>query len=235
MTGIHTGNYGAEFKDYKFADLISELIKIDGLERLRISSIEMNELTEQVLEIMQKSPVLVDHLHIPLQSGSDTILKAMNRKYLKQDFIEKIETIRKIRPNISITTDVIVGFPGETETLFEETLTTIKKINFSKIHVFPYSRRKGTVADMMENQVPEEVKRKRVQVLLELSRNLEEQYFKKFIGKTLSFIPEIVKDGFIIGHTGNYLLVKKKGTELNNHIEQIGKIVKIEYPYAIME
>ncbi len=235
LTGIHTGNYGAEFKDYKFADLISELIKIDGLERLRISSIEMNELTEQVLEIMQKSSVLVDHLHIPLQSGSDTILKAMNRKYLKQDFIEKIETIRKIRPNISITTDVIVGFPGETETLFEETLTTIKKINFSKIHVFPYSRRKGTVADMMENQVPEEVKRKRVQVLLELSRNLEEQYFKKFIGKTLSFIPEIVKDGFIIGHTGNYLLVKKKGTELNNHIEQIGKIVKIEYPYAIME
>ena len=235
LTGIHTGNYGAEFKDYKFADLISELIEIEGLERLRISSIEMNELTEQVLEIMRKSPILVDHLHIPLQSGSDTILKAMNRKYLKQDFIEKIETIRKIRPNISITTDVIVGFPGETETLFEETLTTIKKINFSKIHVFPYSRRKGTVADTMENQVPEEIKKQRVQALLELSRSLEEQYFKKFIGKTLSFIPEIVKDGFIIGHTGNYLLVKKKGTELNNHIEQIGKIEKMEYPYVIME
>ena len=235
LTGIHTGNYGAEFKDYKFADLISELIEIEGLERLRISSIEMNELTEQVLEIMRKSPILVDHLHIPLQSGSDTILKAMNRKYLKQDFIEKIETIRKIRPNISITTDVIVGFPGETETLFEDTLTTIKKINFSKIHVFPYSRRKGTVADTMENQVPEEIKKQRVQALLELSRSLEEQYFKKFIGKTLSFIPEIVKDGFIIGHTGNYLLVKKKGTELNNHIEQIGKIEKMEYPYVIME
>lgn len=235
LTGIHTGNYGAEFKDYKFADLLTELIKIEGLERLRISSIEMNELTEQVLELMKKSKVLVDHLHIPLQSGSDAILKSMNRKYLKQDFIEKIEAIRKIRPNISITTDVIVGFPGETETLFEETLATIKKINFSKIHVFPYSRRKGTVADSMENQVPEEIKKKRVQILLELSKQLEEQYYERFVGTTLSFIPEIIKDGFIIGHTGNYLLVKKEGNDLNNHAEQMGTIKKIEYPYAIME
>lgn len=235
LTGIHTGNYGAEFKNYKFADLLAELIKIEGLERLRISSIEMNELTEQVLELMKKSKVLVDHLHIPLQSGSDAILKSMNRKYLKQDFIEKIEAIRKIRPNISITTDVIVGFPGETETLFEETLATIKKINFSKIHVFPYSRRKGTVADTMENQVPEEIKKKRVQILLELSKQLEEQYYERFVGTTLSFIPEIIKDGFIIGHTGNYLLVKKEGNDLNNHAEQMGTIKKIEYPYAIME
>lgn len=179
--------------------------------------------------------MLVDHLHIPLQSGSDAILKSMNRKYLKQDFIEKIEAIRKIRPNISITTDVIVGFPGETETLFEETLATIKKINFSKIHVFPYSRRKGTVADTMENQVPEEIKKKRVQILLELSKQLEEQYYERFVGTTLSFIPEIIKDGFIIGHTGNYLLVKKEGNDLNNHAEQMGTIKKIEYPYAIME
>ena len=235
LTGIHTGNYGAEFRDYKFADLLAELIRIEGLERLRISSIEMNELTDQVLEIMKKSPILVDHLHIPLQSGSDTILKAMNRKYLKQDFISKIEEIRKNRPNISITTDVIVGFPGETEIFFEETVETIRKIQFSKLHVFPYSRRKGTVADTMENQIPEEIKKKRVQLLLELSRNLEEQYFKKFIGAELSFIPEIVKDGFIIGHTGNYLLAKKTGTELYQHKEQSGKIKKIEYPYVIME
>lgn len=235
LTGIHTGNYGAEFENYKFSDLLAELVQIEGLDRLRISSIEMNELTDKVLEIIRENPILVDHLHIPLQSGSDTILKAMNRKYLKQDFINKIEDIRKIRPNISITTDVIVGFPGETEELFMETVETIKKINFSKIHVFPYSRRKGTVADTMEDQVPEEVKKKRVQVLLELSRNLEEQYFKKFIGKELSFIPEIVKDGFVIGHTGNYLLVKKVGTKMNYHQEQTGKIVEMEYPYVIME
>ncbi len=235
LTGIHTGNYGAEFENYAFSDLLEELIEIEGLERLRISSIEMNELTDQVLEIMKKSKVLVDHLHIPLQSGSDAVLKAMNRKYSKKDFIKKIESIREIRPNISITTDVIVGFPGETEELFLETVETIKKINFSKLHVFPYSRRKGTVADTMENQVPEEIKKKRVQELLELSKNLEEKYFQKFVGETLSFIPEIVKEGFVIGHTGNYLLVKKEGMDLNNHIEKIGKIIKVEYPYVIME
>ncbi|MCI9234056.1 MAG: tRNA (N(6)-L-threonylcarbamoyladenosine(37)-C(2))-methylthiotransferase MtaB [Bacilli bacterium] len=235
LTGIHTGNYGAEFQNYTFSDLLTELIEIEGLERLRISSIEMNELTDNVLALMKKSPILVDHLHIPLQSGSDTILKAMNRKYLKQDFINKINEIRSIRPLISITTDVIVGFPGETEELFQETVETIRKINFSKLHVFPYSKRKGTVADTMENQISEEVKKKRVQVLLELSKQLEEQYFERFIGTTLSFIPEITKDNFTIGHTGNYLLVKKEGTELNNHMEQSGKVTKIEYPYVIME
>lgn len=234
LTGIHTGNYGAEFEHYRFSNLLSELIQIKGLERLRISSIEMNEINEEVLKIMKENSILVDHLHIPLQSGSNTILKAMNRKYLKEDFINKIEEIRKIRPEISITTDVIVGFPGETDEFFDETVETIKKINFSKIHVFPYSRRKGTVADTMENQVLEEVKKKRTQVLLSLSKELEENYFKKFVGREVSFIPEVEKNGYIIGHTGNYLLVKKKGI-LDNHEERKGKIVSIEYPYVIME
>ncbi len=235
LTGIHTGNYGAEFQNYDFANLLSELVMIDGLERLRISSIEMNELNDRVLKIMEENDVLVDHLHIPLQSGSDTILKLMNRKYLTQDFIKKIEEIRKIRPEISITTDVIVGFPGETEELYQETIQTIKKIGFTKIHVFPYSRRKGTVADTMENQIPEEVKKRRVKELLLLSKQLEETYFKKFIGKNVTFIPEVLKDGYLIGHTGNYLLVKKRGNELNNHQDQSGKIIKVEYPYVIME
>ncbi len=234
LTGIHTGNYGAEFEHYKFSDLLSELVQIKGLNRLRISSIEMNEVNDNVLKIMKENNILVDHLHIPLQSGSDTILKSMNRKYLKQNFIEKIEKIRKIRPNISITTDVIVGFPGETDELFEETIDTIKKINFSKIHVFPYSRRKGTIADTMENQVAEEIKNKRTQVLLSLSKKLEEDYFEKFIGKEISFIPEVEKNGYVIGHTGNYLLVKKQGV-LNNHEEQKGKMVRVEYPYVIVE
>lgn len=233
LTGIHTGNYGAEFGKHQFSKLLEELLVIEGLERLRISSIEMNEITEEVLELMKQNPILVDHLHIPLQSGSDTILKAMNRKYLKNDFIKKIEDIRKIRPLISITTDVIVGFPGETEELFLETIETIQKIKFSKIHVFPYSRRKGTVADVMENQVPENIKKERVKRVLELSRQLEEAYLNQFINTTLSFIPEIEKDGFLIGHTGNYLLVKKRGSDLS-HI-QTGTIKKIEYPYAIVE
>lgn len=234
LTGIHTGNYGAEFNHYDFACLLEDILKIEGLERLRISSIEMNEINDRVLKLMKEHSILVDHLHIPLQSGSDAILKAMNRKYLKQDFIDKINAIRKIRPDISITTDVIVGFPGETEELFEETLDTIRTIQFSKIHVFPYSRRKGTVADQMENQVPEEIKKKRVKILLNLSKELEEAYFQKFIGKEISFIPEVEKNGYVIGHTGNYLLVKKPGA-LNCHEEQVGMITKVEYPYVIME
>ena len=129
---------------------------------------------------------------------------------------------------------MIVGFPGETDELFEETIDTIKKINFSKIHVFPYSRRKGTIADTMENQVAEEIKNKRTQVLLSLSKKLEEDYFEKFIGKEISFIPEVEKNGYVIGHTGNYLLVKKQGV-LNNHEEQKGKMVRVEYPYVIVE
>lgn len=234
LTGIHTGNYGAEFQDYHFSDLLHDLIHIKGLKRLRISSIEMNELTDKVLELMKQSTILVDHLHIPLQSGSDSILKSMNRKYTKRDFIEKIEKIRTIRPQISITTDVIVGFPGETEELFAETIDTIKKIGFSKLHVFPYSRRKGTVADGMKDQVSEIIKKKRAQTLRLLSKELEETYYNQFIGKSLSFIPEVRKDHVVIGHTGNYLLVKKVGDQLD-HQEHVGTIVKVEYPYVIME
>lgn len=166
LTGIHTGHY--EDGKTKFSDLLEEIIKIPGLERLRISSIEMNEITDEVLNIMETSDILVDHLHIPLQSGSNEILKKMNRKYLKEDFIQKIEKIRKIRPDISITTDVIVGFPGETKELFEESVETIQKIRFSKIHVFPFSRRKGTPADEMLDQVDEKIKKERVHILLEL-------------------------------------------------------------------
>ena len=116
LTGIHTGHYG--FKDFNFADLLNRLVEIDGLERLRISSIEMNEITNEVLDVFKKSNVLVDHIHLPLQSGSDTVLKRMNRKYLKQDFIDKVNELRNIRPSISITTDVIVGFPEETDEEF---------------------------------------------------------------------------------------------------------------------
>ena len=145
MTGIHTGNYGSD-KDYDFADLLSEVVKINGLKRLRISSIEITELNDRVLSIIKDNDVIVDHLHIPLQAGSDEILKLMNRKYDLDYYFEKIEEIRKIRPMISITTDVIVGFPGEDEKLFEKTIETCKKIGFAKIHVFPFSLRNGTKA-----------------------------------------------------------------------------------------
>ena len=157
---------------------------------------------------MEENQVLVDHMHIPLQSGSNKILKAMNRKYDKTEFINKIKQIRDIRPNISITTDIIVGFPGETEEDFLEMIATIQEIGFTKLHVFPFSRRKNTVADTMENQIEDNLKKERVRILLELSKTLELAYMKEQLHKEMIFIPEIYKDGFLIGHTGNYLLKK---------------------------
>lgn len=233
LTGIHTGHYGEEFNNFNFYDLLSEIVKIEGLERLRISSIEMNEITDDIIKLFNENKILVDHLHIPLQSGSNSILKAMNRKYNKEQFINKINSIRNVRPNISITTDVIVGFPGETEELFNETIDTIKKVKFSKIHVFPYSRRSGTVADELPNQVDEKIKKDRVHKLLEISKELEIEYMKKFINKKISFIPEVYKDGYLIGHTGNYLLIKCEGNNdlINKNIEV--ELKDINYPYIL--
>ena len=234
LTGIHTGHYGADI-NYSFSDLLNDLIKINGLERIRISSIEITELTEEFMDVLRKSKIIVDHIHIPLQSGSDTILKLMNRRYDKEYFINKIAEIRSIRPSISITTDVIVGFPGETEELFEETIDTIKKVNFSKLHVFPFSLRKGTKAEELPNHIDEVTKKDRCHVLLELSKKLEIDYMHKFIGKEMIFIPEVYRDGYLIGHTGNYLLVKYKGCEELLHKDVSIKIKSVEYPYVIGE
>ena len=231
LTGIHTGHY--EDKDVTFSTLLERICKIEGLERIRISSIEITELDDKFLEVLKENKKIVDHIHIPVQSGSNEILKSMNRKYDKEYFIEEIEKIRSIRPDISITTDLIVGFPNETEELFNETIDTINKIRFSKIHVFPYSRRKNTPADLMENQIPENIKHERVKKIIELSKELEIEYMNKFIGKEVSFIPEIKKDDYLIGHTGNYLNVKYETDQELTHDDITVKLIDIEYPYVI--
>ncbi|MBP3461001.1 MAG: tRNA (N(6)-L-threonylcarbamoyladenosine(37)-C(2))-methylthiotransferase MtaB [Bacilli bacterium] len=233
LTGIHTGHYGSDLDNYTFPDLLTDLCKIEGLERLRISSVEITELNDEFLKVLKDNKILVDHMHIPLQSGSNTVLKRMNRKYDKQYFIEKIEKIRNIRPNISITTDVIVGFPNETEEEFNETVETIKKIEFTKLHVFPYSRRKGTKADEMPNQIDEKTKKQRVKILMDLSKELEIKYMNKFIDKEVIFIPEIRKGNYLIGHTGNYLQISLKTIDnlIGNDVKV--KIEKIEYPYLV--
>ena len=232
LTGIHTGNYGAEFDNYHLADLLLDILKIKGLERLRISSIEITELNDKVLDILKDNSILVDHLHIPLQSGSNHILKLMNRKYDKEYFIDKINKIRTIRPNISITTDIIVGFPGETEEDFLETIATAKTCKFSKIHVFPYSLREGTKAEQLPNHISEEVKKERVKKLIEISKELEIDYMNKFKGAKVIFIPETIKENYLYGHTGNYLYIRAKGCKemLHKDIEVIVK--KINYPYV---
>jgi len=233
LTGIHTGHYGSDLEGYSFSKLLKEIEKIEGLERLRISSIEITELDDDFMEVLNSSKILVDHMHIPIQSGSNEILRLMNRKYTKEYFIERIEKIRSIRPEISITTDLIVGFPGETEELFKETINTINEIRFSKIHVFPFSLRKGTKAEELPNHIDDVTKKERVKKILNISEDLEKEYFNKFINKEVEFLPEVYKEGYIIGHTGNYLLVKTKGsTDDLNEIKKV-KIEKIEYPYCL--
>ena len=207
LTGIHTGHYG-EDKEISFPELLKLIVQIKGLERLRISSIEITELNDDFLEVLKNNKIIVSHLHIPLQAGSDSVLKAMNRKYDKAYFKKKIETIRKIRPDISITTDIIVGFPGETDEEFLETCAFSKEIGFSKIHVFPYSRRKGTKADLMPNQIDEQVKKDRVKKLMDISNELERKYLDSFIGQRVDVLIEKTTPSKSVGHTGNYLKVE---------------------------
>lgn len=233
LTGIHTGHYGSDLDNYDLSSLLEELLKINDLKRIRISSIEITEITERLMNLIKNNPILVDHMHIPLQSGSNKILKLMNRKYDIDYFINKINELRLIRPNISITTDVIVGFPNETEEDFKETIDNVRKIKFSKIHVFPYSKREGTVAARMENQVSNEIKKERVSRLIEVSKELEIEYMNRFINHEVVFIPEVYKDGYLIGHTGNYLSVKMKSDKKLLNQEVKGKIESVNYPYVM--
>ena len=205
LTGIDTGGYESNGKN--LTDLIHEMSKINGIERIRQSSIEITQINEKFINELKNNNKICDHIHIPLQSGSDSILKLMNRKYNLKYFFDKIDMIRSVRPDISITTDVIVGFPGETEEMFLETMETCKKINFSKIHAFPYSERKGTKASMMDGKVPESVKHERVKKLLELSEKLEKSYYDKFKGKNKDVLIEEVNEFGSKGHTSNYLMV----------------------------
>ena len=223
LTGIHTGHYGADLHDYDFSDLLIELEKIDGLERIRISSIEITELNDKFLNVLTNSKKIVDHIHIPLQSGCDKILKLMNRKYNMNYFIDKINKIRSIRPNIAITTDVIVGFPSETTCDFNETKENIKKIGFTELHVFPYSKRAGTPAANMKNQIDGNIKKERVKELINLSEDLKQLYYEKFIGEDMVVLAETINDGIITGHLSNYGKVLFKGEK-----EDLNKMINVK-------
>lgn len=233
LTGIHTGHYGKDKYDYDFSDLLSELCKIDNLKRIRISSIEITELDSKFIDVLKNNKVIVNHMHIPLQSGCDKTLKEMNRKYDTKYYLDKINLIRSIRPNISITTDLIVGFPNETEEDFNNTLSFLRKVKFSKIHVFPYSRRKGTKADLMDNQIDEQTKHKRVKEVLKLSEELEIEYMNKFINTDVLVLIEKYENGIISGHTENYIPVKANGVESDINELLMIHVDKMEYPYLI--
>lgn len=216
LTGIHTGRY--ESDNHDLTDLINALSKIEEIKRIRISSIEITELNDKFLNMLKENPKVCDHLHIPLQAGSNEILKRMNRKYDLEFYENKIKEIRNIRPDISISTDIIVGFPYETDELFAECLKFSEKMEFSKIHVFPYSLREGTAAAQMDHQVPAEIKKNRVRKLIELSNKLEKNYINKFKGKSLDILVEECNNNISIGHTSNYIKM-----EVSENLE-IGQI-----------
>lgn len=207
LTGIHTAHYGLDLKDTSFSDLVEEITSLDGLYRLRISSIEESEIDDKFIELLSKKENIANHLHMPLQSGSKSVLKRMRRKYNVDDFINKVNRIREIRPDIAITTDVIVGFPGESEEEFLETYEFIKKVNFAELHVFPFSAREGTLAATLPDQIDPRIKQERVDKLIKLSEQLQSNYKNRFIGQELEVILEErnKRSGLLSGFTSNYL------------------------------
>lgn len=223
LTGIHTAGYGEDIDDYSFYELLVDLVKIKGLKRLRISSIETSQISDEIIDLIGSNEIIVDHLHVPLQAGSDATLKRMNRKYTTAEYLEKINKIRSYLPNIAFTTDVIVGFPGETDEEFEETYNFIKQVNYSELHVFPYSPRKNTPAAKMKGQVNDQIKHERANRLLQLSKELNHEFALKQIGKTLKVLFEKRDGEYLIGHAGDYLKVKVKTAD-----NLIGEIVTIK-------
>lgn len=229
LTGIHTGSYGFESGNYRLSDLIEDMIsRFPNLCRLRISSIEIIEIDDKLIELIANSKVVVSHLHIPLQAGSDEILKLMNRHYDIKYFKEIVNKIRSKVPNIALTSDVIVGFPNETDELFKETVKNIKEINFSQLHVFPYSPRKGTIAANMKNQIDPKIKKERVQELMNLSRKLHGAYIEKFLNQEVNVIFETIDEqGYLIGHSDNYIKIRAKGTE--NDLNCLKKVKLVSF------
>lgn len=218
LTGIHTGGYGDDLENYDLADLLADLDRIEGLERIRISSIEASQIDEKMIDILNRSPKMCRHLHIPLQAGDDNVLKRMRRKYTTEEFAAKIKRLHEAMPGVAITTDVIVGFPGETDEMFENGYAFMERMKFAEMHVFPYSKRTGTPAARMEDQVDDEVKNERVHKLIDLSERMQLEYAKPYVGKVLDVIPEgggkgVYGEGYIAGHSNNYLQVVFRGEE----------------------
>ena len=220
LTGIHTGKYNDNGVD--FTGLIKLILAQTTIERLRISSIELNEITDEFLTIFKDEQRLARHLHLPLQAGSDHILKLMNRHYTREEFINKIKMIKQLNSTISITTDIIVGFPEETDEDFNDTLNLCKEVEFSKIHAFPFSLRKGTKAEQLI-QVKDNIKTLRMNQILKLDTHLDENFKEKFINTNHKVIIETTKNNYLVGHTSNYLEILIPFEE-----DIIGKMVDVK-------
>lgn len=207
FTGINTGAYGKETGQYDLVDLIQKISKLEKLERIRVSSIEITEIDDRFIEELAKNKKVCGHLHVSLQAGCDKVLKLMNRKYKKDEYLKKVQKIKKVRPDINLTTDVIVGFPGEDDEDFLETVAFCQEVGFSKIHVFPYSERKGTVAYTMPNKVPGNIRKDRARRLIKIDEGLQKKFNEQFVDKAVDVLIEEVFDDYSIGHTENFLKV----------------------------
>lgn len=219
ITGIHVASYGKDFdnentsKKIRLIDLLEAINKIDGIDRIRLSSLEPTIVDEEFATRLSKLDKICDHFHLSLQSGCDETLKRMNRKYTTQIYRDAVATLRKYYPEASFTTDVIVGFPGETDEEFAKTYEFLKEIDFYRLHVFKYSPRRGTVAEKMPNQIDGNKKEERSNKLIELSNSMENKHNQSYIGKTVKVLFEEFEDGFFKGHTTNYMMVKVAGEE----------------------
>ena len=223
ITGIHVASYGKEFKqEYGLIDLLEEINQIEGIERIRLGYIEPLLITEEFIARLKKLEKVCHHFHLSLQSGCDETLKRMNRRYTTEEFENIVNILRKNYKDVILTTDIIVGFPGETEEEFEKTYQFLKRIKFYKMHIFKYSQRKGTKAAVMPNQIDGNIKDVRSKRLLKLSDENEEEYNQKYIGQEIEVLFEEQKDGEYRGHTKNYILVYcKTDKNLENKLQKV--------------
>lgn len=229
ITGIHIASYGRDFKGENIGliDLLEEINKIQGLHRIRLGSIEPTIITDEFVERLSKLDKICDHFHLSLQSGCTETLKRMNRRYTTEEFRDVTKRLRSKFPNAALTTDIIVGFPGETDDEFNTTYEFLKDIAFYKMHIFKYSQRKGTKAAVMPNQIDGKIKEERSKKLIELSNENEYNYNKKYIGKQVEVLFEEREGEYLKGHTTNYIVVKHK-TDKDDLINKIAKVTVSE-------
>ncbi len=218
LSGINTGTYGYDLKTINLAKLIERICLETNIKRIRLSSIELMEITDELLNTIKKySDRVANHLHIPLQAGCDNTLKRMNRKYLTDEYRTKINTIKNMFEDIAITTDCLAGFVGETEEDFNDAISFIKEMKFASMHIFPYSRRKNTVADSLSGHLNPAVIHNRASVMIETAKELKNQYESNFLNKTVNVLFETTKKGYYVGHSSNYLeIYVKSDIDLTN-------------------
>ncbi len=226
ITGIHIASYGKDFKEkIELIDLLEQINKIDGIERIRLGSLEPTIITKEFLNRLTKLKKICHHFHLSLQSACNSTLERMNRKYTIEDFKNVVDLLRNTYKDVILTTDIIVGFPGETEEEFSITYNNLKQINFYKMHVFQYSRREGTKADKMLNQVSSQIKAQRSKKLIALSNENQKKYNSKMLGKIVDVLFEEEDKDAIKGHTQNYIIVKVKKENINEYHNQIKKVI----------